>query len=208
MAQPKPIADGRWVIVRSEALHQVQRLCGRLQAENSLPHDIFFTRTLSEEAGEYPNVKRRYIPTLCNHCENAPCERVCPTGATYKRDGIVMVDEAKCIGCGSSSSPVRTERAPSRTRASATGWLERELTPFERQGIGRFVAGTVVKCTFCHERLDAGLQPACVITCPTDARIFGDLDDPESKARRLIEQRGGQPPLPEKNTRPKVYYID
>jgi molybdopterin-containing oxidoreductase family iron-sulfur binding subunit len=70
--------------------------------ENSLPHDVFFTRTLSEEVGEYPVVTRMYIPTLCNHCGDAPCERVCPTGATYTReDGIVMVDENVCIGCGS-----------------------------------------------------------------------------------------------------------
>jgi len=179
--------------------------------ENSLPHDVFFTRTLSEEAGEYPDVKRRYIPTLCNQCDDAPCERVCPTGATYTRhDGIVMVDEAKCIGCGSCivacpyGARTRIDKGHLRDGLFQNG----ELTPFERQGIGRFVSGTVVKCTFCHERVDAGLQPACVITCPTDARLFGDLDDPDSKARRLIEQHGARPPLPEKNTRPKVYYLD
>jgi Fe-S-cluster-containing dehydrogenase component len=70
--------------------------------ENSLPDGVFFTRTLSEEYGVYPAVNRVYIPTLCNHCEDAPCEKVCPSGATYTRpDGIVMVDPQKCIGCGS-----------------------------------------------------------------------------------------------------------
>jgi len=120
------------------------------------------------------------------------------------------VDETKCISCGSCivACPygARTRLEPGHLRDGL--FLNGELTPFELQGIGRFVAGTVVKCTFCHERVDAGLQPACVITCPTDARIFGDLDDPDSKARRLIEQRDGRPPLAEKNTRPKVYYID
>jgi dimethyl sulfoxide reductase iron-sulfur subunit len=179
--------------------------------ENNLPYGVFFTKTLTEEAGEYPRVKRMYIPTLCNHCDNAPCEWVCPTGATYTRpDGIVMVDENKCIGCGSCvvACPyqARTRIEPSHLEMGL--FMNGELTPYEKQGIGRFVAGTVVKCTLCHERVEAGLEPACVITCPTDARIFGDLDDPGSKARRLIAERGGRQPLPEKNTEPKVYYID
>jgi molybdopterin-containing oxidoreductase family iron-sulfur binding subunit len=66
----------------------------------------------------------------------------------------------------------------------------------------------VTKCDFCSGRVDHGLDPACVVTCPTDARIFGDLDDPNSKPSVLIRERGGQPPLPEKNTRPKVYYVN
>jgi molybdopterin-containing oxidoreductase family iron-sulfur binding subunit len=81
------------------------------------------------------------------------------------------------------------------------------LTPYEQQGAGRFIAGTVVKCTFCHERVDAGLEPACVTTCPTKARIFGDMSDPESEVRQLIRDRAGQQPLPEKNTGPNVYYV-
>jgi len=179
--------------------------------ENSLPHDIFFTKTLSEEVGAYPRVKRIYIPTLCNHCTDAPCEWVCPTGATYTReDGIVMVDQTQCIGCGSCivACPydVRALIEPGHLRDGV--FMRGELTPHEKQGIGRFESGTVVKCTFCHERVDKGLQPACVSTCPTDARIFGDLDDPESDVRRLIRERGARAPLAEKNTRPKVFYID
>ncbi|NOZ42953.1 MAG: 4Fe-4S ferredoxin, partial [Alphaproteobacteria bacterium] len=82
------------------------------------------------------------------------------------------------------------------------------LTPFEEQGYSRFECGTFTKCDFCSERVDAGLDPACVATCPTDARVFGDLDDPDSRVSRLIRERKGQQPLPEKNTRPKVYYIN
>lgn len=179
--------------------------------ENSLPNGVFFTKTLSEEVGEYPNVTRMYVPTLCNHCEDAPCERVCPTGATYTRaDGIVMVDRDKCIGCGSCivACPYdqRTRLEPEMLHQGLFG--AGRLTPFEEQGLGRFTAGTVVKCTFCHERVDAGLQPACVVTCPTEARIFGDLDDPASKARQLIQERRGRQPLPEKNANPRVFYID
>ena len=179
--------------------------------ENNLPHDVFFTKTLSEEVGEYPKVSRVYVPTLCNHCEDAPCEWVCPTGATYIRpDGIVMVNEQICIGCGSCivACPydARTLIEPEFLKEGL--FMNGELTPFEKQGAGRFVAGTVAKCTFCHERVDAGLQPACVNTCPADARIFGDLNDPDSKVRQLIQDRDGRVPLPEKNTNPKVFYID
>ena len=179
--------------------------------ENNLPTGVFFTKTLSEEGGEYPDVKRAYIPTLCNHCESPPCEWVCPTGATYVRsDGIVMVDEGKCIGCGSCivACPYDVRTRVEREHLRAGLFMGGKLTPFEAQGNSRFVAGTVAKCTFCHERVDAGMQPACVVTCPTDARIFGDLEDPKSKVRKLMRERGGRPPLPEKNTRPRVFYID
>jgi len=70
------------------------------KTENSLPEDVFFTRTFVTEVGSFPNVRRHYIPTLCNHCEDAPCEKACPSDATHTRDdGIVMVDQEKCIGC-------------------------------------------------------------------------------------------------------------
>ena len=179
--------------------------------ENSLPDGVFFTRTLSQEYGVYPAVKRVYIPTLCNHCEDAPCEKVCPSGATYTRaDGIVMVDKDKCIGCSSCAVACPYDQ---RTQLDAESFKDGlfgsgQLTPFEEQGYGRYTPGMVTKCDFCSGRVDAGLDPACVVTCPTDARIFGDLDDPESRPSRLIRERNGRPPLPEKNTRPKVYYVD
>ncbi len=179
--------------------------------ENSLPDGVFFTRTLSAESGEFPNVSRSYLPTICNHCADAPCEKVCPSGATWTRDdGIVMVDADKCIGCGSCAVAcpydMRTQIDESLMTAGLFG--DGDLTPFEEQGYSRFECGTFTKCDFCSERVDAGKDPACVATCPTDARIFGDLDDPDSKASRLIRERMGRQPLPEKNTRPKVFYID
>lgn len=179
--------------------------------ENSLPDSVLFTRTLSEEYGVYPAVNRVYIPTLCNHCEDAPCEKVCPSGATYTRDdGIVMVDSDLCIGCGSCAVACpydqRSEMSPELFKQGLFG--DGKLTPFEEQGYARFTPGMVTKCDFCSGRVDAGLDPACVVTCPTDARIFGDLDDPDSKPSQLIRERGGRPPLPEKNTRPKVFYVD
>lgn len=178
--------------------------------ENSLPDGVFFTRTLSEDYGVFPHAGRVYIPTLCNHCEDAPCEKVCPSGATYTReDGIVMVDDSKCIGCNSCAVACPYDQRTAFGKDSMEKGLygEGELTAFEEQGYPRFTPGTVTKCDFCSERVDAGLDPACVVTCPTDARIFGDLDDPESKPSKLIRERGGRPPMPEKNTKPKVYYV-
>jgi len=179
--------------------------------ENSLPNGVFFTKTLSEEVGEYPHTTRTYIPTICNHCEDAPCERVCPTGATWTRaDGIVMVDHDKCIGCGSCivACPYdqRTRLEPEMLQQGLFG--NGRLTPFEEQGLTRFTVGTVVKCTFCHERVDAGQEPACVATCPTEARIFGDLDDAQSRVRQLIQEHRARQPLADKNTNPRVFYID
>ncbi len=179
--------------------------------ENSVPDGVFFTRTLSYEYGEYPDVRRTYIPTICNQCEDAPCEKVCPSGATFTRaDGIVMVDAEQCIGCGSCAVACPYDMRTMLEKNSLIKGLfgTGELTAFEKQGYGRYIAGTAVKCDFCSQRVDAGLPPACVATCPTNARIFGDLDDPDSAASALIRKRNGRPPLPEKNTRPKVFYVD
>jgi molybdopterin-containing oxidoreductase family iron-sulfur binding subunit len=179
--------------------------------ENSLPDGVFFTKTLSEEYGVYPAANRVYIPTICNHCDDAPCEKVCPTGATYTReDGIVMVDDAKCIGCSTCAVACPYDM---RTQMEADNFLKGlfgtgELTPFEEQGYGRYTPGTVTKCDFCSQRVDVGLDPACVVTCPTNARIFGDLDDPDSAPAKMIRERKGRPPLPEKNTKPKVFYVN
>jgi molybdopterin-containing oxidoreductase family iron-sulfur binding subunit len=179
--------------------------------ENSTPEGVLFTKTVSEVIGNYPNVTRAYIPLICNHCEEAPCERVCPTGATYTTDdGIVMVDENKCIGCGAchTGCPYKNRFKLHKEPFEKGLFKQGELTPFEKQGYPRFVIGTAVKCTFCHERVAEGLDPACVNTCPAEARIFGDLDDPNSKVRRLIQARKGYQPLPQFNTKPKVFYVE
>jgi molybdopterin-containing oxidoreductase family iron-sulfur binding subunit len=181
------------------------------KTENMLPEDAFFTRTFVVELGSFPNVKRVYIPSLCNQCEEAPCEKACPSGATYTRnDGIVMVDQEKCIGCSACAVAcpydMRTQLTKEKLERSYFG--ERDLASFEEARTERWTAGTVTKCDFCSGRIDKGLQPACVGACPTEARIFGDLNDPESAPNRLIRQRNGKAPLPEKNARPKVFYVD
>ncbi len=179
--------------------------------ENTTPPGIHFTKTVSEEIGTYPNVTRAYVPLICNHCEDAPCERACPTGATYTReDGIVMVDKNKCIGCKACATacPYKNRFILNKKAMKAGYHGEGRLTPFEEQGYQRWLAGTATKCTFCHDRVDNHREPACVVTCPTEARVFGDLDDPNSKVRQLIQSRKGYQPHPEFNTKPKVFYID
>jgi dimethyl sulfoxide reductase iron-sulfur subunit len=181
------------------------------KAENSVPNGISWTETLSEEIGAYPNVTRVYVPTICNHCEDAPCARVCPTGATYITDeGIVLVDDGKCIGCGAciTACPYKKRAKLKKETFQAGLHKNNEITPYEKQGYPRFTVGTAVKCTFCHERVAQGLMPACVVTCPTEARIFGDLNDPDSQPRKLIQKRKGYQALAELNTKPKVFYVD
>ncbi len=179
--------------------------------ENMLPEDVFFTRVFVEEVGSFPDVRRVYLPTLCNHCEDAPCEKACPSGATYTRaDGIVMVNQDKCIGCSACAVACPYDN---RTRISAeqlaSSWFgDAPQAAFEGARCERWRPGVVTKCDFCSRRVDQGLEPACVAACPTEARIFGNLEDPQSAPRRLTRDRNGRPPLPEKNTRPQVYYID
>jgi molybdopterin-containing oxidoreductase family iron-sulfur binding subunit len=179
--------------------------------ENLLPEGVLFTRTLVRERGYFPDVRRIYIPTLCNHCDEAPCEKVCPSGATYTRpDGIVMVDQEKCIGCGACAVACPYDsRTQLTTKSLEQGSLGGGMRPpYENGPNGRWIAGTVVKCDFCSRRVDEGQVPACVASCPTDARIFGDLANPDSRPSKLIAARNGKQPLPEKNSAPKVFYVD
>jgi dimethyl sulfoxide reductase iron-sulfur subunit len=181
------------------------------KTENLLPEDIFFTRTFVTEVGSFPNVRRIYIPTLCNHCEDAPCERACPSGATYTRDdGIVMVNQDTCIGCNACAvaCPYDARSQLTKDKLAQSYFRGSELAAFEKNRSERWQAGAVAKCDFCSGRVDKGLQPACVAVCPTEARIFGDLNDLESAPSKLIRERNGKPPLPEKNTSPKVFYVD
>jgi molybdopterin-containing oxidoreductase family iron-sulfur binding subunit len=179
------------------------------KAENATPKGVFFTRVFDQVSGEYPIVQKKFIPVLCNHCQEAPCEKVCPTGATYRReDGIVLVDEDKCVGCRTCyvACPYKN-RYYIKKGAYLDGYFG-ELTPYEKLKYKDKQEGVVQKCTFCYKRVDQGLQPSCVNTCPAGARIFGDLEDPESEVSRLIRQRGGYQPLADYQTEPAVYYLE
>lgn len=177
--------------------------------ENGTPPDHYWARVYTEENGVFPDVKTTYVPALCNHCADAPCVTVCPTGASHQRDdGIVLVDQDTCIGCRACMMACPySNRFFLRKGVLETGY-HGERTAFEDAKWAAFTEGTVTKCTFCAHRVDDGLQPACVVTCPTDARIFGDLDDPASRPSALIRELDGQQPLPEMGTNPSVFYIE
>lgn len=156
------------------------------------PTGTFFNRVLSFEVGEFPNTQTVHFPKSCLHCEDPPCVPVCPTGASYKRpeDGIVLVDNDKCIGC--------------KYCAWACPYGVRELDEKSK---------VMTKCTLCVDRITdqqlptAERKPACVMACPTNARLFGDVHDPDSEVSVAIRERGGYPLMPELGTQPSNHYL-
>ena len=140
---------------------------------------------------------------LCNHCDNPPCTRVCPTEATWKReaDGIVMTDWHRCIGCR-----YCIVACPYGSRSF--NWTDpRPYIPDITTDFPTRMRGVVEKCTFCEERIAKGLQPACVEVCTNDEIVFGDLNDPNSKVRHLLSERLAIRRKPGLGTQPEVYYI-
>ncbi len=184
---------------------------------HSLPKDVMWNTMVYGEKGTYPNVTRLQMSKACQQCDNTPCVKVCPTGATYKRaDGIVMVDYSKCIGC-----KYCVAACPYDARAylsSLIPFFDSGFTSFESQSPNA-VAGVAQKCTFCADKIDAGVAkglkpgvdraatPACVNTCMAGARFFGDLDDPASNVSTLVANRRPIQLLAELGTQPKVFYI-
>jgi molybdopterin-containing oxidoreductase family iron-sulfur binding subunit len=177
--------------------------------ENGTPPDQYWARVYTEESGTFPDTKTTYVPALCNHCADAPCVTVCPTGASYKRDdGIVLIDQSKCNGCRACMLACPYGNRFFLRKGGLEAGYYGERTAFEDEKWAAFQEGTVQKCTFCVHRVDRGLEPACVVTCPTDARVFGDLSDPDSEPSRMIRERDGRQPLPELGTDPSVYYVE
>ena len=156
------------------------------------PNGAWLNRIRTFEVDESPQSKTVNMPLSCMHCEDAACVTVCPTGASYKRDedGIVLIDQDRCMGCN--------------LCAWACPYGARELDPG---------SGTMKKCTLCVDRiyndnLPAEDQvPACVRTCPTSARHFGDLGDPGSDVSQLVAARGGFDLMPDQNTKPVNKYL-
>jgi tetrathionate reductase subunit B len=135
--------------------------------------------------GVYPNLGQTFLPGQCMHCGNTPCLHVCPTGATYKTDdGIVLVDDRKCIGCKYCMT----------------------ACPYDARYYNE-VTGAVDKCTFCIQRINEGRSPACVETCPTKVRTFGDLNDPESEVAKLLVKHPHRVEKPEQGTEPFLFYL-
>lgn len=176
------------------------------KAENATPQGILWNRVLKYETGRYPHSKLNFLPLTCMHCEEPDCEKVCPTGATTKReDGIVIIDNNKCTGCGYCvmACPYAARYFLDKLYTYYPG----HLTPYEKIGYQKHRVGTVQKCDFCLERVQEGLQPKCVVACMGKARIFGDLNDSDSEVSKLIRERGGFVLNPELGTNPSCYYL-
>jgi len=201
--------------------------------ENNIPHgspeeqaqrrEIYWNKVLAVSRGQYPNARIELIPMPCMHCENPPCVTVCPVKATYRRDdGIIIQNFRRCIGCrycivacpyNARSFNFKNQVAeeyhrpdPPPDRGSREPW------PFPHR-----TRGVVEKCTFCFHRIDRGIRenkkigmevvPACVEACPSQARAFGDLDDPESPVSKLMVVRTAFRLREDMGTNPKVFYL-
>jgi Fe-S-cluster-containing dehydrogenase component len=176
---------------------------------NATAPDTYYARVLYSEAGTYPHSKPVWLPVLCNHCDNAPCVTVCPTKASQKLDdGTVQIDAAKCIGCQLCMKACPYGARFFNKEADPTYWGDKGQAANEKARAGEHRVNTVDKCTFCAPRRAANMAPACVETCPAQARIFGDLDDPQSAIAKLFKAKNPKPHLPEKGTKPRVFYID
>lgn len=180
------MAEEKWGMVidtrRCIGCHGCHVAC---KAENEVPLGVFRNHVRYYEKGEYPRTRRHFLPVLCNHCENPPCVRVCPTGASHKReDGIVLVDYDICIGC--------------KTCMGACPYGARFIHPETK---------VADKCTFCVHRVDSGITPACTQTCIGKTRVFGDLNDPDSEVSKLVSTLPTTVLKAWAGTRPTVFYV-
>jgi Fe-S-cluster-containing dehydrogenase component len=171
--------------------------------------------------GEFPDIKVKYMPVLCQHCDSAPCEPVCPVYATYHNpEGLNVQVYNRCVGTFYCAN-----NCPYTVRYFnwfAPQWPQ----PLELQhnpDVSIRMAGVMEKCTFCIQRIkrskedaaedgrplkDGDVQPACVQSCPAEAMVFGDLNDPESKVSRLSKNGRATQLMGDLGTRPKVFYLE
>lgn len=203
----------RWgMVIDLDRCVACQACTAACRAENNVPfagpedsdlsRAIFWHDVLSEVEGEYPNLRGTFIPRPCMHCENPPCVRVCPVGATYQNEeGLVLQRYDRCIGC-------RYCMVACPYAVRYFNWGAPEMT----DGMDRYLnpdipirpKGIVEKCTFCSHRLPV---PACNQACPGNARTFGDLDDPDSVVSELARSPRAFRLLEDLGTEPKVYYL-
>ena len=154
--------------------------------ENKVPAGLNRDWVVEATRGEYPNLETEFRSERCNHCHHATCVTSCPTGASHhwKNTNIVLVTAAKCTGCKACIA----------------------ACPYDARMIMR-PEGYVDKCTFCHHRVDQGLDPACVDSCPTHCMYFGILDNRDSIVSRLLRERRYKVLMPETGNQPQVYYL-
>lgn len=185
---------------------------------NATAPGVQWRRVLDVESGEFPDVRRTFLPVGCMHCAEPPCMTVCPSTATRKRDdGLVTIDYDLCIGCGycMAACPYQARyKVATRNKAYKIGAMTHEAAEehWERRGVAQ-------KCTFCIDRIDDGLAagltpgedvdatPVCVNSCIADALVFGDLDDPDSRVSQLLRDNHSFRMHEELGTEPGFYYL-
>jgi Fe-S-cluster-containing dehydrogenase component/formate-dependent nitrite reductase membrane component NrfD len=156
------------------------------KAEHNVPLGVNRTWVKYIEKGTYPYTRRLFAVHRCNHCADAPCVEICPVTALYSRpDGIVDFNNDRCIGCKACT----------------------QACPYDALYIDP-ETHTAAKCNYCSHRVEVGIEPACVIVCPVHAIISGDMDAPDTEIAQLLAREQVQVRKPEKNTRPKLFYIE
>ncbi len=184
-AAPSTVRRPTWAKVvdqtRCIGCHACTTAC---KSENEVPLSVTRTYVKYVDTGAFPQARRSFQVTRCNQCESAPCVTACPTSAMYRRpDGIVDFDKSACIGC--------------KACIAACPYDAIFINPEDH---------SAEKCNFCAHRLDIGLEPACVVVCPTEALLVGDMTDPSSQVARIVNRDPVAVRRPEKETRPKLYY--
>ena len=154
------------------------------KSEHDVPLGVNRTWVKYIETGSFPNVNRHFSVMRCNHCDDAPCITICPTGALFRAaNGVVDFDDSNCIGC--------------------KGCMN--ACPYDAIYINP-ATNTANKCNFCNHRIEQNLEPSCVVVCPTHAIKVADLDDPDDAATRIIARSDTAVRAPQQQTLPKVYY--
>ena len=156
------------------------------KSEHDVPLGVNRTHVKYIEKGIFPNSTREFSVHRCNHCEDAPCTTICPTTALFNRsDGIVDFDDERCIGCKSCM----------------------QACPYDALYIDPN-KGTAAKCNYCAHRVENSFEPACVIVCPTESIVSGDLDDPKSKISQIVASENTTVRKPESGAKPNVFYVE
>jgi len=204
--------------------------------ENNTTEAVFWMYVFRLEEGEFPDTKIHFLPRPCQHCNNAPCVKVCPTGSRFKReDGLVLTDYERCIGCRYCElacpygvNYFNWQKPEDAYYSEGIDWSDPDLAevtggivpPYKNPDLegsfgeeeratagGGQHKGVMEKCTFCVHRLEQSLQPACATTCPVDAIFFGDVDDADSPISAYIRGKTPWRLLEEVGTRPSVMYV-